>query len=186
MKNTAPRDIAPILPSLPKAHPPGHPVIWDEHGVERAWQSRGQQTPPQHGRFLPERIEQTEMQPQLVLIGTEERLCGRRGATLEPSLNRSRQQVDLRPRDRIHAAIEPLGGQPETERLQTTQLRTVQIAPAHPESVVSSVLVEKVRHFVKVRSPQLSAQQMTEQMQSRVAQSIDWIESKITPSIQLL
>src|SRR5207248_6871906 len=108
MKDTAPRDISRVLPTLPKPHSPRHPLIRDEDPVERTWQSHREQTPPQHGRFLPPRIEQTQMQPQLVFIRPEECLSRRRSTTLEPSLHRSWQQIYLRPRDRIHAAIEPL------------------------------------------------------------------------------
>src|SRR2546423_7447172 len=158
MKDTAPRDISRVLPTLPKPHSPRHPLIRDEDPVERTWQSHREQTPPQHGRFLPPRIEQTQMQPKLVLIRTEERFRRGSGATLDPPLDRSRQPVDLRPRDRAHATIEPLRRQPEAESLQLAQLGPVQIPPARPESIVPGVLVEKVGHFVKARSPQLAAQ----------------------------
>src|SRR5437667_5906981 len=54
----------------------------------------------------------------------------------------------------------------------------MELAPASPELFVIRVMFEEIRNFINVRNTHARAQQMTERMQRRIAQTIARIEHR--------
>src|SRR5579864_9132632 len=107
---------------------PGYLILGNEHGLQRARKAGGEHAADEHPPAVLRRIEQGEVQPQLVLIGMKLSLNGTSRITLEPEGDVRVQTRRFLLRDRRTPTTEPSGRQPKGDSFQPAERFGVQFA----------------------------------------------------------
>ncbi len=121
------------------------------------------------------------MQPQLVFVGAEQAFERRGGEHIEPLAHSFRQALGFLLRHRAQPATEPLLRQAERNRLQLPQFRRMKPPPPAPEFLIVGMVLQKPGQLVDMIRTHAAAQQVAQQVQTGIAQSIRRIQSPSAP-----
>ena len=122
------------------------------------------------------RVQQTEMQPEFVLVRIFHGERGRQSEQREPALDWRGQLPDSFPSGRVHSATKPFAGQAECDPLHDTAGPQTGFTPSGPERIVASRSFEEVCDLVNVPETQISDRGDVARVQGGVRQTVHRIE----------
>ena len=105
------------------------------------------------------------MEQQLVFVGLA---TGNGAEQVEPADDGRREAAHRLLRRGLKATAEPIGCQPERDRLDLAERLGGDVPPCLPEIIVTGTALQEMSDLVDVIEPQISAQQMPQGMQCRI------------------